>query len=90
MKIAVGSTNPTKINAARIAFEKVFPNESIDVVGVKVSSGIPDQPVGDPQTIQGSINRAKRALKESNADFGVGQEGGMNKIGTRWVETDGV
>lgn len=93
MKVAVGSSNPTKINAARIAFEKVFPHEVIEVVGVKVSSGIPDQPVGDTQTILGATNRAKRALQKSGADYGVGQEGGMNSFDLAqdkqkfWVET---
>lgn len=94
MKIAVGSENPTKINAARIAFEKVFPNETIEVVGVKVSSGIPDQPIGFSQTIQGAINRAKRALEQTpDADFGVGEEGGMQPFDSAqgkeklWFET---
>ena len=88
MRVAVGSTNPTKINAARIAFEKVFPHEIIEVVSVKVASGIPDQPKGDSQTILGATNRAKRALQQTkDTDFGVGQEGGMSEINGQWVET---
>src|SRR5689334_5962405 len=93
MKIAVGSTNPTKINAAKMAFEKVFPSEAIEVVGAKVSSGIPDQPKGHAQTIEGATNRAKRALKQINdADYGVGEEGGMQELDLRngenqWFET---
>lgn len=80
MKIAVGSTNPTKINAARIAFEKVFPQETIEVIGVTVDSGIPNQPMNHQQTIQGAINRAKAALEKTQADFGVGEEGGMQRF----------
>lgn len=93
MKIVVGSTNPTKINAAKIAYEKAFPNESIEVVGVKVSSGIPDQPQGYVQTITGAVNRAKRALEQTpDADFGVGEEGGMQEMDlgngkNQWFET---
>lgn len=93
MKIAVGSTNPTKINAAKMAFEKVFPNDAIEVIGTKVSSGIPDQPKGYTQTIEGATNRAKRALQETpDADFGVGEEGGMQELDlgngeTQWFET---
>lgn len=87
MKIAVGSTNPTKIQAARMAFEKVFPQEKIEVVGIKVSSGIPDQPIGFSQTIKGATNRAKKALEKTDADFGVGEEGGMQEIDGRWLET---
>lgn len=93
MKIAVGSENPTKINAARIAFEKAFPQETIEVIGVKVSSGIPDQPRGYTQTIEGATNRAQRALQTVNdADFGIGEEGGMQEMDlgnghTQWFET---
>lgn len=87
MKIAVGSTNPTKITAAQIAFEKVFPQENIEVIGVKVSSGVSNQPKGEKETITGATNRAKAALKEAHADFGIGEEGGMNEIDGKWFET---
>ncbi len=87
MKIAVGSTNPTKINAAKMAFEKVFPTEIVEVIGIKVSSGIPDQPQGDKQTIEGATNRAKAALEQVSADYGVCEEGGMQNIGEQWFET---
>lgn len=87
MKIAVGSTNPTKINAVKIAFGKVFPEETIEVVSMKVDSGIPDQPKGHLQTIQGAKNRAKAVLSESDADYGVGEEGGMQELDGQWFET---
>lgn len=92
MRVAVGSENPTKINAAKIAFVKVFPSKSIEVIGLKVSSGIPDQPKGYKQTIEGATNRARRALEKSDADFGVGLEGGMQEMNlgngnTQWFET---
>lgn len=38
MKVVVGSTNPVKINAVKLAFEKVWPNEKWEVTGIKVSS----------------------------------------------------
>lgn len=87
MLIAVGSTNPVKINAARIAFEKVFPNETIEVVGGNISSGVSNQPTGDKETILGATNRAKKVLEELHADFGVGEEGGMNEVEGKWFET---
>lgn len=87
MRIVTGSDNPTKINAARIAFEKFFPNESIEVIGRKVDSGVSNQPKSENETITGAINRAKRALQATDADFGVGQEGGMNQIENKWFET---
>lgn len=85
--IAVGSTNPTKIGAVKIAFEKVFPNEKWDITGVAVSSGVSNQPMHDSESIQGATTRAKKALKELKADFGVGLEGGLHKIDDKWFET---
>ncbi len=84
MKVAVGSLNPTKINAVKSAFEKIFPKIKWEVEGVSVLSGVPDQPMSDKQSIRGSTNRAKRALKKLDADYGVGIEGGMQKIGDEW------
>ncbi len=98
MKVAVGSLNPTKINAVKLAFEKVFPDTKWEVEGVSVPSGVPDQPMSDKQSIRGSTNRAKRALKKLDADYGVGIEGGMQRIGNEWftsgwavvVSNDGI
>lgn len=90
MKVAVGSLNPTKINAVKIAFEKAFPLESCEIVGVSVPSGVKDQPMSDKETLRGGKNRAKRALKEFNADYGVGIEGGMQKIGSDWYTSGWV
>lgn len=91
MLIAVGSTNPAKISAARIAFKKVYTKEKIKVVGVSVSSGVSHQPMSDKESIRGATNRAKAALKAvKNADFGVGMEGGVHKIGKNWFESGWV
>lgn len=87
MKVAVGSTNPTKINAAKIAFAKIFPNEPVEVIGLKVSSDIPDQPMSAEEALKGATNRAKKALKQAAADYGVGLEGGMQEINGKWIET---
>ena len=87
MKIAVGSLNPTKINAAKLAFGKVFPHETIEVVGVATPSGVSDQPTGNTETLRGATNRAKKALAQIGADFGVGEEGGMDEIEGKWFET---
>ncbi|MDO8487604.1 MAG: inosine/xanthosine triphosphatase [Candidatus Curtissbacteria bacterium] len=88
MIVALGSKNPAKIGAAKIAFEKVFSKEKIKIVGVEVKSGISSQPMSDRQSIRGAINRAKQALKSiKGADFGVGMEGGIHKIGKKWFES---
>jgi inosine/xanthosine triphosphatase len=86
MKIAVGSTNPVKINAVKLAFKKVFKNQKIIVKGIEVSSGITNQPMSDKESLKGAHNRAKKSLNEMNFDFGVGIEGGLQKIGNNWFD----
>ncbi|OIP57106.1 MAG: hypothetical protein AUK12_05290 [Candidatus Levybacteria bacterium CG2_30_37_29] len=85
-KVAVGSRNPVKIQAVKTAFEKVWPDEKWEVVGIEVSSSVSNQPMSDKESIKGARNRAKRALKKIKADFGVGIEGGLHKIGKNWFD----
>ncbi len=42
-----------------------------------VPSGVPEQPWGDEQTRLGAFNRAKKAMAETGANFGLGLEGGL-------------
>lgn len=86
MRIAVGSENPVKIKATYDAFKTLWPNKEWIVEGVDVPSGVADQPMSDEESIKGAINRAKRALKKLNAEFGVGLEGGLQRIGKRWFD----
>jgi len=79
--IVVGSTNPVKIAAVRAVIERV--GSRAEVAGVGVASGVSDQPVGDGETIRGATQRARAVLAASDADFGVGLEGGI-------VEDDGI
>lgn len=88
MKVAVGSTNPVKIEAARKAFAKVWPKEKIKVVGVEVSSGVSNQPMSQKETIKGAKNRAITAQKTvSSCDFAVGFEGGLERADGKWFDT---
>ena len=87
MKIAVGSTNPVKINATKQAFEKVWPKKSWKVIGIEVKSGVSNQPMSDEESIKGATNRAKAAIKLTKADFGVGLEGGIHKTNGLWFNT---
>lgn len=77
MKVAVGSQNPVKIEAAKNAFEKVFGR--CEVVGASVPSGVADMPLSFKEAIKGAKNRAKLAIGELGADFGVGLEGGFEE-----------
>ena len=86
MKIAVGSENPVKINSVTHAFQLVWPKKTFKVVGIKVQSGVSDQPMSDEECIKGAITRAKKSLKAGKADYGVGLEGGVHQIGKRWFD----
>lgn len=85
MIIAVGSTNKTKIEPVKEVFSKHFKN--VKVVGVKVNSGISDQPKNEEEMYKGALNRAKNSLKQvKNAKFGIGIEGGLHKRSYGWFE----
>ncbi len=75
MKAAVGTGNPMKVRAAALAL-KSFLNVD-EVVGIEVSSGVPEQPVGWRDVVQGAINRAVGAMRQAGADLGVGIEAGL-------------
>jgi len=75
IRIAVGSTNPVKIAAAKAVLQRAFP--PAEFFGVSVTGGVPDQPWGEAQTRLGAFNRAVNALRQTNADFGLGLEGGL-------------
>ena len=74
-RVAVGSTNPVKIGAARTVAMRL--DASADVTGVAVASGVPDQPWGDDETIRGARTRALAAREALDADIGIGLEGGV-------------
>jgi len=76
-KIIIASKNPAKINAVENAFSKVFPNETFEYEGVSVPSDIPDQPIGEEETLLGAENRVSNARKSFEADYWVGLEGGV-------------
>jgi len=78
MKVAIGSKNPVKIKATKNVFKKVF--GQVKVLSVEVKSGVSHTPSSFEEILKGAINRAKNALKETRADFGVGLEGGYEKI----------
>ncbi len=73
MKVAVGSKNQTKVGAVQEVWKEV------SITSVSVPSGVAAQPFSDEETMQGAINRAKRALEEKQADIGIGLEGGVMK-----------
>ncbi len=83
--VAVGSTNPIKVEPVRVMLARAFSEAS--VVSVNVPSGVPEQPIGLAQIRQGARNRASHALAalleqspaaDGERRWGVGLEGGVD------------
>ena len=88
IRIAVGSTNPCKVDAVKNAFARAMdidshPDVALVVEGFSVESGVPDQPFGDDETREGARNRARNAYfafkhkYNSIPHLSVGLEGGL-------------
>ncbi len=81
MKVVVASTNPVKIKAALEGLRKIFPNETIEISGVSVSSGVSEQPMSSDETLTGALGRVVGAkLEVPQADYWVGFEGGVEIV----------
>ena len=76
MKLVVGSQNPVKAQAVENVLQKIYPTEVVEFTSKEVESGVPDQPFGKKETIQGAVNRAKNAYS-SEFDLSVGIESGL-------------
>lgn len=71
--IAVGSTNPVKIQAVKNALL----NDEIKIISCSASSNVRPQPLSDEETLQGAINRAKDCLEKTEAQLAIGLEAGV-------------
>ncbi len=76
--VAVGSTNPVKVAAARRVIHYFWPEA--EVVAVQVASGVSATPWGVEETVAGARQRALRARAQLDADLGVGLEGGLEDV----------
>lgn len=75
----VASTNPVKIESARLGIAALY--GTVTAVGIEVESGVSAQPIGTDETLRGAVNRARAARSlDSEADFAVGIEGGLELI----------
>jgi len=75
--IKVASKNPVKVQSVKEAFKTLFPKQICEIEGISIPSLVNDQPMGNEETFQGALNRAKGAQKKHpKADFCVGIEGG--------------
>ncbi|EIV8505742.1 inosine/xanthosine triphosphatase [Vibrio parahaemolyticus] len=77
-KVVIASLNPAKINAVKSAFQRAFPQQVFEFVGISVPSEVADQPMTNEETHRGALNRVKNAkLEMPTADFYVGLEAGI-------------
>lgn len=67
-RILVGSTNPAKVDAVKAVF--------LHADGIKVDSGVSEQPRTDEETKEGALIRARNCL-DQGAFIGIGLEGGV-------------
>ncbi len=75
MKIAIGSTNPTKTRAVEIVLRALY--SDLEIIALNVPSGVSAQPIGDAETRRGAHNRARTVLQMTDAAWGFGLEGGV-------------
>ena len=79
-QIVIASKNPVKCNAALYGFQTMFKETFFEIEKISVPSEVSEQPMTGEETLQGAINRAKNAQKESpKADFWIGIEGGIQE-----------
>ncbi len=83
MQAVLASKNRAKLMATQAVITRVFPDSRVRSVTVAVE--VPAQPIGDEQTQAGAIGRARAAVSQSGADFGIGLEGGLRQTLAGWA-----
>jgi len=74
LRVAVGSTNRVKVDAARNVFTQAF--GMVEIVSIEPEHGVEKQPM-DGRILEGAMRRAKEAIAKAGADYGVGVEAGL-------------
>lgn len=87
-KVAIGSTNPTKLEAVKLAFSQVWPEATFQYELIDAPSDVNEQPLSESETMRGAENRARFVLDNTSADFAVGIEGGMYQLANKWFVSD--
>lgn len=81
MKIVLASTSAVKIDACRKAF-----GAAAEITGVKVASGVNEQPIND-ETVQGAFNRIAAArVVMPGADIYVSIENGIFEENGKYID----
>lgn len=77
MIIAIGSTNPIKVNAVKEVLLDYTLFEGVEILSIEADSNVSDQPLSLEEIIQGAKNRAKQAFHQSTASYSFGIESGL-------------
>jgi inosine/xanthosine triphosphatase len=86
--VAIGSTNPSKVEAVRRAVLDAWPQAAL--VPMAVGSGVSEMPMTDAEGQRGALARALAARLAADADYGLGLEGAVDDgpagmMLTNWV-----
>lgn len=71
MKIRIGSKNPVKIEAVKEILHDYPHLKDSQVIAIKASSDVTEQPKSLEETVQGAMNRAKNAFQDCVYSFGL-------------------
>lgn len=77
MKIAIGSTNPVKIKATENVIKRIYGD--FEIIPIEIETKVSHTPLTDDECVEGALYRANEAIKKTNADLGIGMEGGIAK-----------
>ncbi|MGV3488997.1 MAG: DUF84 family protein [Tuberibacillus sp.] len=76
LKVGVGSKNPAKLKAISRLCEPM----GWEVLAVDAPSGVSAMPMSDQETKLGAVHRSQAVLNLSDANIGIGLEGGVMDI----------
>jgi len=88
MKVIVTSTSTQKTAAVASAFEKRFPEDTIEIISYKSRSGVPSEPVGYETALKGSLNRIHDLPEEllSGSSYVVSIENFIEPFSDAWSD----
>lgn len=86
LRVGVGSANAAKVNAVRAVLRRL--RAPYRLVVCPSSSGVPEQPTSDEETVRGALQRAQGVLAATEVDLAIAFEGGVDRtlFGTFAVE----
>jgi non-canonical (house-cleaning) NTP pyrophosphatase len=85
MRLAAATTSKQKLGYLKEVLKEL--GLDFEILSVDVDSGVSDQPMTEQETKQGSINRAQKALDETNnTDLSIGIEVGYHPNDTGKLE----